>query len=152
MLERRTRSVALWATVAIALAGGLALSGVAQAGYGEGDGHCGDRHLGRGRNDCEQSSGPTLTVSNSAPRAGRSIVVTGSQFPARATVTVTLYSRPARLGRTGTSSTGTFSVLVRIPESTKPGPHTIVATAPRPPKGQVFASAGINVRPVGSRS
>lgn len=83
------------------------------------------------------SAGCQLSTTSTSATPGGSIPLTGSGFPANATVTLTLHSAPTSLGSVATDGNGSFSTTVTIPSSVAPGTHTITAAS-----GSVTCSLG----------
>ena len=76
------------------------------------------------------AAGPTL-VASGTPIAGQEIVVTGSNFPAGTKIRLSWDGVAKRMPSPKVSRTGDFEVALTIPASSKPGDHTLAASAAR---------------------
>ena len=88
-------------------------------------------------NAAPYTSAPSLAVSTTNPAEGSTIDVTGTDFDANSTVSLTLYSDPYALGSVTTDSSGSFAASVTLPNGVT-GSHTIVGQGPS-------SSASVNI-------
>ena len=70
---------------------------------------------------------PSIALSKSSGLTGDSVVVTGSGFSLNSSAALSFHSTAVSLGSVSTSSTGTFTTTITVP-NVAVGPHTISAT------------------------
>lgn len=80
-------------------------------------------------NAAPYTKAPSIAVSTTNPAEGSTIDVSGTDFDADSTVTLTLYSQPYALGSVTTDSSGAFAASVTLPDGVT-GTHTIVGQGP----------------------
>ena len=71
---------------------------------------------------------PTCPVSDTTVSPGDQVTVTGANWEAGSTVTITLQPEGINLGSATVGANSSFSVTVTIPDSVQPGPHRIVCS------------------------
>jgi hypothetical protein len=72
---------------------------------------------------------PTLSVNIQTPAVGATIVVTGTDFVAGTSISVTLHTAVISLGSVTPNASGAFTTSIALP-ATVSGTHTIVAAGP----------------------
>jgi len=91
------------------------------------------------------TTGPTPTISNTAPTPGGSFVVSGTGFMPDTSLTITLHSDPIVLGTVVTDDAGAYSTIVTIPAGVAPGFHELVVSGLGPDGQPREASIQITV-------
>jgi hypothetical protein len=70
------------------------------------------------------TSGPAITVASTVA-SGQPLAISGTGFPANASLQIQLASTPSTIGTVSADASGAFQTTVTIPATTEPGTHTI---------------------------